>query len=264
MHRKRNFIVSNTAFERLIGLSDGVFAIVITLMVIELKVPKIGSHTEEELGQALLKLLPVFASVVISFFIIGMMWIEHHRTFRYIDKYNMGLMWRNFIFLGCVSLIPFPTGLFAEYPWSVTAFTIYALTIGLAGYMKAGLLRYAWEQKLASDATDLGMVVRQKSRSYAVPMVASLSIIVASFFGTIFGAITFATLPFVSDLCEKFGGHNARRIAGRLNTIRHTLRSRKTDAAANQANKKRSRTSESIPFTPAHKEAVETVGGIGN
>jgi uncharacterized membrane protein len=74
---------SGLSFERVVFFSDAVFAIVITLLVLELKVPHLEEHTDPALRRALFNLLPRVAGFVISFLIVGLMWIEHHRIFRY-------------------------------------------------------------------------------------------------------------------------------------------------------------------------------------
>ena len=104
---------SGLSFERVVFFSDAVFAIVITLLVLELKVPHLEEHTDPALRGALFNLLPRVAGFVISFLIVGLMWIEHHRIFG-IANYNAGLLWRNLLLLLCISFVPFPTALFSE------------------------------------------------------------------------------------------------------------------------------------------------------
>lgn len=71
------------SFERVVFFSDAVFAIVITLLVLELKVPHITEHTDSALRHALVELLPRVMGFVVSFLIIGLMWSEHHRIQRH-------------------------------------------------------------------------------------------------------------------------------------------------------------------------------------
>src|ERR1044072_9653819 len=87
------------SFERVVFFSDAVFAIVITLLVLELKVPHLTEHNEPALRHALFELFPRVVGFVVSFLIIGLMWIEHHRIFRYIEDYVGGLLWRNVLLL---------------------------------------------------------------------------------------------------------------------------------------------------------------------
>jgi uncharacterized membrane protein len=131
------------SFERVVFFSDAVFAIVITLLVLELKVPHLTEHTEPSLRHALVELLPRVAGFVISFLIIGLMWIEHHRIFRYIADYDGGLLWRNLLLLLCVSFVPFPTALFSENFWSRTAFILYTASFGGVATAKLLIWRHA-------------------------------------------------------------------------------------------------------------------------
>jgi uncharacterized membrane protein len=116
------------SFERVVFFSDAVFAIVITLLVLEIKPPHLDEHSEAAIKRALVELIPKFSGFVVSFLIVGMMWIEHHRIFRHIINYDAGLLWRNLLLLLCVSFVPFPTALFSEYFWSHTAFIFYTAT----------------------------------------------------------------------------------------------------------------------------------------
>ena len=113
--------------ERLFAFSDGVFAITITLLVLEVKVPEIAKElVGTELPQTLLHLVPEILSHVISFFVLGIFWIAHYRVFGCIKKNNHVLLWLNIIFLLCVASIPFTTGLLGKYHNEQIAVVIYA------------------------------------------------------------------------------------------------------------------------------------------
>src|SRR5712675_1560100 len=103
--------------ERMILFSDAVFAIAITLLVIEIKVPLIDRHvaTDALLLNALDELIPKFIGFFISFFIIGLYWTIHHRMFGYVINYTRRLLWLNLIFLLAVVLMPFSTAFYSEY-----------------------------------------------------------------------------------------------------------------------------------------------------
>jgi uncharacterized membrane protein len=90
--------------ERLEAFSDGVMAIILTIMVLELKVP------HEPTLAALRPLAPVFLSYVISFIIIGIYWNSHHHLFKIVHHVNGRIMWANLNLLFWMSLIPFVTG----------------------------------------------------------------------------------------------------------------------------------------------------------
>lgn len=191
------------SFERILFFSDAVFAIAITLLVLEIKVPHLdGTHLSEQgIRQALVEMIPKFAGFLYSFFIIGMMWIEHHRIFRYIADWDFGLVWRNLLFLLFVAFIPFPTALFSEYFSSQTAFIMYVSGFALAALAKILIWNYAAKNRdrmIIPEADD--EIVKQISRrSWAVPIVCFLAIAL-SFIAIAFGGLMFPLIPLVAHL----------------------------------------------------------------
>ena len=100
--------------ERLEAFSDGVFAIAITLLVLEIRVPPVEEmRSAEELGDALLALWPSYIGYVISFLTIGLAWINHHNLFRLIGSTSHSLLICNLLLLLAVGFMPFPTALLA-------------------------------------------------------------------------------------------------------------------------------------------------------
>jgi uncharacterized membrane protein len=111
---------------RVEALSDGVFAIVVTLLVLEIKVPPVGTHDSlAELARALSALLPKFVSWVISFFTVCVIWLNHHRLFKLMARIDNGLFWWNANLLLWTSFIPFPTALMGDYPTNKLAVSFY-------------------------------------------------------------------------------------------------------------------------------------------
>ena len=98
---------------RIEAFSDGVFAIAITLLVLELHIPELGPG--ERLWPALVHEWPQFGAYLTSFAILGIMWVNHHSMFRQIQRADRGLMFLNLFLLLWTALLPFPTNLFAEY-----------------------------------------------------------------------------------------------------------------------------------------------------
>ncbi|MGA3188308.1 MAG: TMEM175 family protein [Bryobacteraceae bacterium] len=100
---------------RIEALSDGVVAIAITLLVLELKVPEVMSHhSDKEMLEALLELKGEFATYIVTFLIAGAFWYLHHLTFHFIKHVDGFLVWVNLIFLMFVSLLPFSSGLMSH------------------------------------------------------------------------------------------------------------------------------------------------------
>jgi uncharacterized membrane protein len=89
-----------------------VFAIAITLLVLEIHVPE---DPENGLGRALLDQWPAYASYVVSFFVIGIIWVNHHAVFDYLRRADRPLLFLNLLLLMFVGLLPWPTNLMATY-----------------------------------------------------------------------------------------------------------------------------------------------------
>jgi uncharacterized membrane protein len=101
-----------SATNRLEAFSDGVFAIAITLLVLELHIPETGGRS---LARALADEWPQFAAYLTSFLIIGIMWVNHHSMFRQITRADRLLLFLNLLLLLWTALLPFPTELIARY-----------------------------------------------------------------------------------------------------------------------------------------------------
>ena len=107
---------------RIEALTDGVFAVVMTLLVLDISVPQISSHyaidsvaAGTELLKRLFDLWPKILSFGISFVILAIYWVAHHRQFHYIKHSNRALIWINIMFLMATCLVPFSTSLLGEY-----------------------------------------------------------------------------------------------------------------------------------------------------
>jgi uncharacterized membrane protein len=117
---------------RVEALSDGVFAIVVTLLVLEIKVPHVAAHDSlAELGRALVALSPKFVSWVISFLTVCVIWLNHHRLLKLMSRIDHGLFWWNANLLLWTSFIPFPTALMGDYPTNRLAVSFYGLVMFL-------------------------------------------------------------------------------------------------------------------------------------
>lgn len=100
---------------RVEAFSDGVIAIAITLLILEIRVPAIEDASPDQLLQALRDLWPSYFGYIISFATIGIMWANHHSIFRVIARTDHYLILTNLLFLFFLATIPFPTALMAEY-----------------------------------------------------------------------------------------------------------------------------------------------------
>jgi uncharacterized membrane protein len=101
---------------RLLALTDGVYAIVMTILVLELSVPIVtGAMVNKELSHGLLEMWPEFLIYGLSFFVLGVFWLMHHYIFDSVYRFDAALSWINIFFLMCTGLIPFSTALFGVY-----------------------------------------------------------------------------------------------------------------------------------------------------
>jgi uncharacterized membrane protein len=118
---------------RIEALVDGIFAVAMTILVLELHVPELGEHvTEERLVEALSGFLPKIFSFVSGFVILGTLWIGHRYQFHYIRASNRAILWINLVFLLSISFLPFVVGLLSTYGAMRITCIVYGLTLVLA------------------------------------------------------------------------------------------------------------------------------------
>jgi uncharacterized membrane protein len=150
---------------RLEAFSDGVFAIAITLLVLELHLPDTGTGS---LSHALAHEWPQFAAYLTSFLIIGIMWVNHHSMFRQIARTDRTLLFLNLLLLLWTGLLPFPTELIARYlrapgPDAHIAAAVYSLNLTLA----AIAFSLIWAHAVRSRLVEQPMTSRQQWHSIA-------------------------------------------------------------------------------------------------
>jgi TMEM175 potassium channel family protein len=111
---------------RLEAFSDGVFAIVITLLILDIRIPVVSAA---DLGAALVNILPQLLTYVLSFFIVGLYWHLHHQVAAEIKMIDGAFIWLNLVWLLFVSMLPFPTALLGRYPLQPIPLTIYGINL---------------------------------------------------------------------------------------------------------------------------------------
>ena len=137
-------VAGNLEYDRVLFFSDAVFAIAITLLVVDIRVPDIVTDTGHELSESRGKIL----SFAISFLVIGLFWMGHHRLFRYITALDRRLIFLNLIFLGTIAFLPYPTALlFAGNTHEPAAPVFYAACVAGAGLAELAIWLYATHTK---------------------------------------------------------------------------------------------------------------------
>jgi uncharacterized membrane protein len=115
--------VRNDNPDRLVTLTDGVFAIVMTILVLDLEIP--GAGEGQSVADGLRDLAPTFSAFVISFLIVGMYWVWHRGVFAQVRYANYQILWLNLLFLLPVSMIPFAASTLGSHPDDATALHLY-------------------------------------------------------------------------------------------------------------------------------------------
>ena len=146
---------------RIETLTDGIFAIVMTLLVLEITVPNL-THSEliaGELSKRLLELWPVILSYSISFIILGFFWINHHDQFHYIKRANRVFVWITIFYLMFIAFIPFSTALLGEYTDQQISVVVYGINIAMAGFWASIQWWYATkEHRLVDSDLDMNFI----------------------------------------------------------------------------------------------------------
>lgn len=151
---------------RIEAFSDGVFAIAITLLILEIQVPPQTPHGG--LRAALADLWPSYLAFLASFMTIGIMWLNHHRLFTLINKRDDGLIAFNLLLLLGITWLPFPTALLAEHlrgPHAdqQTAALVYAVSFFLIAILFNVMWRYACRAKIVYEHLDVASITKQYS-----------------------------------------------------------------------------------------------------
>ncbi|MFM7584187.1 MAG: TMEM175 family protein, partial [Caldilinea sp.] len=150
---------------RLEAFSDGVLAIAITLLVLEIQMPHLNATGDaREAFAALIALGPKFLGYLLSFLFIAVFWVNHHRFFQLIKHVDAGLLWLNVLLLLALSFIPFPTGMIGEYPSNATGLALFALVLMAAGLVFNLMWRHADAQHLYHEEVRPTLVVSSAKR----------------------------------------------------------------------------------------------------
>ncbi len=127
---------------RLENFSDGVFAIAITLLILNVKVPDKEGITNSQLNHILRNALPQLLSFGFSFLVIGIFWVAHHRIFSFAKVADTPLLWLNIVYLLFVALIPFPASILADNFFLPTTILLYTGTLFIIAVMNFIIFKY--------------------------------------------------------------------------------------------------------------------------
>jgi len=205
MRRLHIFRTGETDAARVEAFSDGVLAIVITLLILNVQIPRQISGGNAALWRALRAQLPMLGAWVLSFFFVLVFWVAHHYFFRRLERVDRGILWLNGLFLLSISFTPFPTALLGIYPTLSAASTMLACamfaTASSFTLMRWYATRHAklFASGYADDAT------RALRRSFIGPACYALAALAAQFQVAIAIAIMIA-VPLLFFLPQRASG----------------------------------------------------------
>jgi len=179
---------------RLESLTDGVFAIIMTILVFNISVPELilfteGDFASERLSAKFADLWPDFLAYVISFSTLGAFWVAHHRIFRWILYVDRPLIWINISFLMIIGLIPFSTTLLTQYLDSQNSIFAFSFNAILAGLLIYAIYYYVKRNPELVDKSVQALIEKSSSRriiatilTYSVAIIFSFIYLQASLF----------------------------------------------------------------------------------
>jgi uncharacterized membrane protein len=168
--------------ERIIFFSDAVFAIAITLLALNLKLPENNNLPTTPLSHSLLAIMPEFKGYAFSFLVVGFYWMSHHYYFRYLKRYDYLFVSLNIGFLMGIAFLPFPTSVLDSYPRQRLAVIFYAGSMALVGLMKALLWYYASKRhRLVAPSLPPRLILSLTRRTLVPPLIFLISVAIAYF-----------------------------------------------------------------------------------
>jgi uncharacterized membrane protein len=179
---------------RILALSDGVFAIAMTLLIIAIAIP--ATTSDAGLPDALLRLWPRYLAYVLSFLVIARFWVTHHLAFRLINRYDATLVWLNLLLLMFVSFLPFPTAVLGEHQGSPAAAVLYGASVCLAGAASAAYWWYASGRgRLLRPDVGRARVRALRARGLTGPVLFALTLPIAALVPYAAEAVWFLVFP---------------------------------------------------------------------
>ncbi len=163
---------------RVMNFSDAIFAFAATLLVLKIDVPVLNSVAlGQELPTAIVNLWPQYLANIITFFVIGHYWLEHHAIFAYIKHYNRMIVWLNILLLISVAFLPFPVDLYGDHSEIPFVVAFYSASLALVGLLNYVIWIYASNGHKLIDKKVSERTIKYYNIKYAIsPVVFALAI----------------------------------------------------------------------------------------
>lgn len=183
---------------RSVALTDGIFAIAMTILVLSIEVPDSADLAGRTLGEYLLDNWVEFFNYALSFILLGVFWIIHHKQMEVIRRFDGALLWLNIIGLMFVCLIPFSTSLMGEYGAEQVAAVLFEANMMAIGLFFFLMWAYATKGMRLVDAEEVspGHVRRGRRRNLVIPGVSAVAIAI-SFISPDYSTLAYIAIPVI-------------------------------------------------------------------
>jgi uncharacterized membrane protein len=186
--------VERTDLGRIMAFTDGVMAVAITLLVLNLEVPDVPAG---ELEDALVDLVPSLIAYLLAFGLVGRFWIVHHRLFETMRQFDARLMALNLAFLSMIALVPFATELWDSYTDEPLAAAVFGATMGLAALAHWSMTAHTSRRGYVQDPV-------RRAQSFGSPVTLGITLVFLLSVPVAFLSTTLAALLWVSTLVLRY------------------------------------------------------------
>ena len=168
---------------RIAALVDGIFAVAMTLLVLDLKLPEgLKMSSDAEVWRQLLELTGRFSTYTLSFIVLGTFWVGHHSLFHFVRKVNRHLLWLNLLFLLFTTLLPFSTNLLSAHSHLQIPIVVYGINLLLISLASLLQLTYlAHHPELSHNQLTPAWIANVRRRT-SIPIVFVVASIAISFY----------------------------------------------------------------------------------
>jgi len=209
IHDGRRSATGVPALERIVFFSDAVFAIAITLLAIDVRLPELSANqTNTTLLEELAKIRPAFFAFALSFGVIAAFWVGHYRTFRVVTRLDSRLITVNLVFLFFIAALPFPTSVLAGQGDVPVAEILYAIFGILTGAASTFLWLYVVRAGLVAPTVTPEIARFVTYRAIVVPIMFALSIPLAFLHPAVVWAWWIAIFPIQGLISRRYDVHH--------------------------------------------------------
>ena len=189
--------------KRIEALVDGIFAIAMTLLVLNLNIPQLVYPVPDATMQnILIGLGPKLFTYALSFILLAIFWRVNHSQFYHIKRANTSLLWITILWLLFVALVPFSTSLTGEYGYLTSAQVFFSLNLLIIGSLSALIWYYATEKNLIGDKLSFKEIKNIRRLNLVLPAVSLLAIGMA-FINPSWSSLSYALIPIILRIMEK-------------------------------------------------------------